>query len=326
MKKIFESDTFLKILSVVIAVLLWLYIIVVLDPPVEVEVRDLPIQFVGQEQLQNNGISVVNESATSINLKVKGSRKKMGKYDMKTIIAKVDLSGVWSAGQHTLPVDIVVPFEHNEISYQSFYDVIIQTEKTVWKKLELEIATEGSTAMNYMPGDMSVNPKAVSIKGPESVIGKIEKAGVVLNYGGADVDITQELPIHFYDIDGKALVAQDALLKRITQDIEIATVECSVVKLRTVKIVPQFWADTEDERELLAGIEYTLNPATVQIYGEDEITAKITEISTEGIPMEKFTDNHKAKVKLILPYDVKVLKNISEVEITLSRSMKAGKE
>ena len=326
MKKIFESDTFLKILSVMIAVILWLYIIVVLDPAVEVEVRDLPIQFVGQEQLEYNGISVVNESATTINLKVKGSRKKMGRYDMKTIIAKVDMSGVWSVGQHTLPVDIVVPFENIGISSQNIYDVDIQTEKTVRKKLELEIATEGSPAQNYMPGEMEINPKTVTIKGPESVVGKIEKAGVVLNYGNADVDITQELPIQFYDSDEKQLTAQDALLKRITQDVDMATVECAVVKLRTVKIIPQFWADTEEERELLANTSYTLNPATIQIYGEDEVTAKITEISTEGIPMEKFTDNHKAKVRLILPYDVKVLKDISEVEITLSRSIKSEKE
>ncbi len=326
MKKMFESDTFLKILSVVIAVILWLYIIVVLDPAVEVEVRDLPIQFVGQEQLQNNGISVVNESATTINLKVKGSRKRMGRYDMKTIIAKVDMSGVWSTGQHTLPVDIVVPFENIGISSQSIYDVDIQTEKTVRKKLDLEIVTEGSLAQNYMPGEMEINPKTVTIKGPESVVGKITKAGVVLNYGGADVDITQELPIQFYDSEDKLLTAQDALLKRITKDIETATVECSVVKLRTVKIAPQFWADTEDESAFLASASYILNPQTVQIYGEDEVTAKITEISTEGIPMEKFVDNQKVKVKLSIPHDVKVLKDITEVEITMSHSIKAEKE
>ena len=64
MKKIFESDSFLKIASVAIAVLLWLYIIVVLDPAVEVEVRELPIQFVGQEQVVESGFSVVSESAT----------------------------------------------------------------------------------------------------------------------------------------------------------------------------------------------------------------------------------------------------------------------
>lgn len=59
MKKAFVNDNVLKGISVVVAIVIWLYIIIVLDPAVEVNVRDLPIQFVGEEQLNANGLSVV---------------------------------------------------------------------------------------------------------------------------------------------------------------------------------------------------------------------------------------------------------------------------
>ncbi len=327
MKKFFASDGGLKIVSVAVAILIWIYIIIVLDPAVELEVRDIPIQFVGLEQLENNGISIVNESATSLNIKIKGSRKKMGRYDMDTIIAKVDVSSIRKPVQTTLPVEVVVPFENVGISAQTHYDVDVKTEKLVWKKLNLDIKTEGSLAHSYMAGEMSVEPKQVTIKGPESVVGKIDKAGVTLNYGGADVDISAELPIQFYDTAGKMLSAQDALLKRISRNIETAKIRCAVVKLREVKIVPEFGADSpEEEAKLLSGATYTLNPATVLIYGDDKLTAKITSIKTKTIPVEKFTDNHKAKVELIIPDGVKVLEDISEAEITLSRSIKPAKE
>ncbi len=326
-KKFLASDGGLKIISVAIAILIWVYIIIVLDPAVEVEVRDIPIEFIGIEQLEQSGISVVNESATTLNIKIKGSRKKMGRHDMDTIIAKVDISGIRSVGQTTQPVDVVIPFENVGISSQSHYAVDIKTEKLTEKKIKLEIQTEGSLAQDYMAGEMSVEPKQVTIKGPESVVGKIAKAGVILNYGGADVDISAELPIQFYDTAGKLLSAQDALLKRISQDIQTAKVRCAVVKLREVKIIPEFGADSlEEEAKLLSGATYTLNPATVLIYGDDKVTAKITSIRTREIPVEKFVDNHKAKAELIIPAGVKVLQDISEVEITLSRSIKADKE
>lgn len=321
MKKIFASDNALKVISVAVAILIWLYIILVLDPAVEVEVRDLPIQFLGEEQLETRGISVVNESATDINLKIKGSRKKMGRYDMKTIIAKVDLSGIDSVGQTTLPVEVVVPFENVGISSQNHYTIDVTTEKRVEKELSLEIKTDGSLAQDYMAGPITVSPQTVTIYGPESVVGKVKSAGVLLNYGGADVDIRQELPIRLYGLDGKELTQQDALRKRISQGTETAEVECAVVKLRTVKILPQFEASSPEERqEMLAGATYTLDPKTVQIYGDDKKTAKISSIKTEPIPVEKFVDNKKAKVKLIIPEDVKILLDIEEVEITLTRN------
>mgnify|MGYP002611455005 FL=1 len=323
MKKIFANDNALKVISVIVAVLIWAYIILVLDPAVEVSVRDLPIQFVGEEQLNENGISVVNESATSISIKLKGSRKKMGRYDMKTIIAKADVSGISKVGQTTIPVEVVVPFENVGISNQSHYTVDVKTEKLVKKELGLEVKTTGSLAEDYMAGPIVAEPDSVTISGPESVIGKIVKAGVTLDYAGADVDIDNVLPIRFYGIDDKELLAMDALMNRVHQDVKESEVHCAVVKLRRVKIAPQFSAADADERaRFMEDLSYTLDPEEVQIYGDDKLTAKISVIQTEPIPIEKFTDNDKVKVKLIVPDGVKILRDISEAELTLHRDGK----
>ena len=49
-----------------------------------------------------------------------------------------------------------------------------------------------------MAGPIDINPSSVTISGPESVIGKIVKAGITLDYGNADVDIDAEVPIRLY--------------------------------------------------------------------------------------------------------------------------------
>ncbi len=325
MKRIFANDNILKIISVAVAIIIWSYIILVLDPAIEVEVRDLPIQFIGQEVMEDNGISVVNESATTLNLKIKGSRKRMGQYDMKNIIAKVDVSGINEVGQTTLPVEVIVPFENVGISSQNHYSVNIKTEELVEKQLKLEVKTVGSLASSYMAGPITTAPETITIKGPESVIGKIAKAGVVLDYAEADVDVDVELPIRLYGTDGKEIPANDALCKRISQSVETTKLHLAVVKLREIKVIPQFGADTlEEERKLLDGAEYSINPQVVQIYGDDKLTAKISSIYTEEIPVEKFTDNDKAKAKLIIPDGVKVLRDVTEVEITLIRKGDKG--
>ena len=48
MKKLLISDKMLRLISFIVAVLIWLYINIVINPSIEVTVRDLPIQFVGK--------------------------------------------------------------------------------------------------------------------------------------------------------------------------------------------------------------------------------------------------------------------------------------
>ena len=318
MKKLFMSDKMLKIISVAVAIIIWLYIIIVIDPSVEVSVRDLPILFVGMDKLNENGLSIVNESATTLSLKVKGSRKKMGNNNMDTIIAKADVGSISEEGIISVPVEVVIPFENSGISSQNHYTVDVSVEKLVTKTLDLEIETEGTLAGDYMAGPIEINPSSVTISGPESVIGRIMSAGVVLNYGSADVDIDTELPIKLYGADGKEFSVLDAILTRINQDVSYTNIHCSVVKLKSVKITPIF--DEREDREIINGISYSLNSETVQIYGDASFTSKINSISTEPIPLEKLLENKKVKVKLDIPEGVKVLEDISEVEISLKET------
>ena len=53
MKKLLASDGALKIISVLIAIGIWVYIALVMNPAIEVSVRDLPIQFIGGESLNS---------------------------------------------------------------------------------------------------------------------------------------------------------------------------------------------------------------------------------------------------------------------------------
>lgn len=316
MRNIIENDRVLKIISFVIAVVLWLYIFIILDPSQEVAVRELPIEFIGQEQLHDNGLSVVSESATVMSIKVSGSRKRMARNNMKSIIAKVDVSGITAVGVTTLPIDVVIPFENFGITDQDVYTVDIKVEKLTEKTLPIEIDTEGSLAENYMAGPIQTETETVTVRGPESLVGKISRAAVLLNYGGADVDIDKELPIRLYGSDGKEIVSIDTILSRITKDAEQTMVHCLVVKLKQVPIEPVFSdaSDTGDEPK----ISYTLNVETVQIYGNEQVTSKVNRIRTETISTEKLTTNEKIKVKLEIPDGVKVLRDVSEVEVTLS--------
>lgn len=312
MKKILTTDSALKIISVIIAIGIWIYIAFVMDPTIEITVRDLPIQFIGAEALDARNLSVISESSTTVTVNIKGSRKKMGQNDMKTIIARADLSSITSTGENTIPIDIVIPFENQGVSSQSDYAVAVKVEERVAKALDIRIDTHGSLAPDYMPGDITTEPSEVTLVGPKSAIEKLSAAAVNLDYAGEDVDIDTELPVTFYGADGKEVSMLDALMKRISVSAESAKIHCPVMKMHKVSVKARF-----DTSALPEGFAYKTEPSEVYIFGSDEAMAEHAEIVTETISTEKLLSSGKVKVKLSIPEGVKIFDDISEVEISL---------
>ena len=314
MKNLLFNDRWLKVISILVALIIWLYIVVFIDPIIEISVRDVPIQFIGSETLEQSGLCIVSESETVINLKVKGKRKRMGTNAMKNIIARADVSGISQEGVHNIPIEVAIPFANSGISSQSIYSVNVTTEALVEKKLKIEVNTTGSLATNYMAGTISVKPESLNIKGPESVVGKITMAGVILNYAESDVDMDVKLPIRLYGTDGKEIAAVDKMLERITMDKTEAEVKCRVLKLKEIPIDVVFDYPVGEEE-----ISYSINPEKVMIYSEDVITTDITSIKTKPVSIDKLKESEKIKAELDIPYGVKILLDISEVEINLDK-------
>ncbi len=312
MKKLLESDNALKVISVLAAICIWIYIAIVMDPPLEVTVRDLPIQFVGQDSLSARDLAVISKSATTVTVKVKGSRKKMGNYDMKTIIAKTDVSTVSEPGVFGLPVEVVVPFENQGISSQSLYAVDVKVEKVTERNIGIEVRTTGSLAQNYMAGDIIREPASVTVRGPESAVEQISKAVVTLDYKGADVDIDNKLPITYFGEDNKELIATGPILKRIKPNVTEIDIHCPVLKIYEVPPIAYFGDQTLPE-----DFDYKIEPSELYIYGDDPKVSKTEEILTEQIPLGKLLENDKVKVKLNIPEGVKILYDIAEVEISV---------
>lgn len=314
MKKLLASDGALKIISVLIAIGTWVYIALVMNPAIEVTVRDLPIQFIGGESLNSRGLAVISESATTVTVKIKGSRKKMGNNDMKTIIAKADISSITETGETNIPIEIVIPFENQGVSSQSEYSVNVKVEKSAEKTLDIEVSTIGTLAPDYMPGDIVCDPKKVTLSGPKSAVDKISKAEAVLNYNNEDVDIDTSAQIVFYGADNKEISMLDALMGRISISVDNVNIHCPVLKMHKAEVKAEF-----GRQELPENFSYKTDPFEVYVFGDENVSSKINEIKTEQIPLDKLLDNGKVKVKLIIPNGVKIFHDISEVEISIEK-------
>lgn len=313
MKKFFGNDSILKIFSFVIAIIIWFYIIVVLDPPVEMNIRDIPIRYVQQNALLEQGLSIVDESRESVEIKLKGSRKRLVNIDSENILATVDLSSVTKAGKHSLPINIAVPYEYLEVVSKKPYTVDVTIDKLVEEKRNIRIKTNGNPEAGFIAGDAETNPKTVLLKGAASVISGISDVRISLDITNASKDINTVAKIELVDSDGNIIDENSEIAELVSADINKAEVFCPIMRLKTVPI------KAECDIALPEGTSLAVQPNTITVYGYSEDIDEIEEIKTTKITsLSDLSGGKTISCGIVLPENIKPRDDVSSVNVKLS--------
>lgn len=313
MKDFFLKDSVLKIISLIIAILLWIYIIAVVDPAVTITVRDIPIRYTNQNVLEEKGLCLVNDSKTTVELKISGSRKRVANIDNKNIYATVDLTTISKTGTFSLPIAISIPYEYNEIVSKKPYNATVVIDKVETAERDVKVLTTGNTASGYIAGTAVPSVKSVMLTGAATMIDRISYVGVELDYDGRSAEINDTARLFFVDREEKRIASNNEIYSLVSKGVEEVTVNCPVYKLKTVPVT----VDAKINGEL-ENYKISVQPGNVTIYAENEVLEQIDEIKTETINLDAM-EEETLEVKLIVPEGVSFRDGITEVTVKVEK-------
>lgn len=305
MKGFFEKDSFLKVLSFVIAVLLWFYIIAVVDPSVDITRRDIPVRFTNVKLLEEQGLCLINEDEVTVELKIRGSRQKIANIEAKNIYATADLSNITKTGRTSIPIAISIPYEYDEIVNKNPHNAEVYIDKIVTETKDVKVITTGSVSNGYIAGEATSEVKKVTLKGAKTMIDRIGSIGAEIDFDDRTADINDSVELFFIDVSGKRINKSNIVYSLVETDIKKAQVSCPVYKLKTVPVT----IDASVE-----GYKVSVQPSNITVYAENEILENITEIRTERINLDAIEKDHTT-VKLAFPDGVASRDGISEVSV-----------
>ncbi len=309
MKDFFLKDSVLKIISFVVAVLLWVYIIAVIDPSVNITVRDIPIRYTNQNMLEEKGLCLISDLKATVELKISGSRKRIANIDNKNIYATVDLTTISKTGTFSLPIAISIPYEYNEIISKKPYNASVVIDKVVSAERDVKVITTGGTANGYIAGSAVPAIKTVSLMGPATMIERIGNMGVEIDYDGRSAEINDTARFFFLDKDGKRIASSNEIYSLVEKDVEETVVKCPIYKLKTVPVKVDARA-----AEGVSNYKISVQPSNVTIYAENDLLEKIEEIKTQPVNLDGMTEDAE-EIKLIIPDGVGFRDGITRVTI-----------
>lgn len=213
MKEKLTNNWGLKLISICLAMLLWLAVINESNPIERRSVTVTNVKYLNEEVviesgktyrvegLENRGISI------SVPVRKQDARKVQGD-DFQIVI---DLAKIGPYGTVEIDVewlgsgDREYEISESEITWRTT-TLTVTLEDIIERTYPVHLKTTGEPAEEYILGEeMAVSPRSVTIRAPQSVMERIRSTGIEVDVSGMNSEVSGEAALMLYDVAGEVL-------------------------------------------------------------------------------------------------------------------------
>ena len=290
----------IKVLAVLIAIIMWFYVMSDINPVISREFNNIKVEFKHTEAVQESNLYVKGPKQVEVSVEVSGRREDILKITQEDINSYVDLRGM-TEGDIRVPINVNSSIDKIEIKNYKPKEAIFTIEGIISTEKQVELEPTGTVANGYEMGTEQLKPNIVIIRGPKSFVNSIDK--VV-----AAVDVTNVRETINVNVPYKILDDRGIEVGFVTKEPETIEVTVPVYKVKNVNITPQ------PVGQLLEGYMITsirTRPQSIKIKGSIADVNAIKTIRTTPIDISSFTENNTVVAELIIPEGI-LLSNPNE--------------
>ena len=320
MGKIKDSKGLYVAISILLAIIFWLYVRAENDIPMENVVRGIPVQIANEDVLESRGLMVSEVEPAAINITFEGSSSVVPRLNRNNVTVSVDVARITSEGSYDLTYTVAMPTNLNTtggsgITRSSDVETIRVTVVPLYtRELSIEGTFVGEVADGYQAGELEITPETVTISGEESAVNQVARAVVEVGGDALTETYTGDLPITLLDRDGN--VIED---DRISLSVDTALVILPVQVVRdvplTVNLLPGGGISQEDiDRYVKVEIE----PAAISVAGSAEDLEAITSISLGDIDLSTVLTTSSVERNIEIANELTNISGVSRATVTIT--------
>ena len=306
-----KSKVWSMLLSVALAVGLWMYVITAVSPNSRSTVSDIPVVFEGETWLlENRNLMITSGMDTTVDLELYGNRSDLNKLNRSNVTLKVDLTKVYEAGTVELTYTIVppsdVPSSAITVENRSPAGVKLTVEKRLTQEIPVNVVFTGAVPEGFIADTENVvlDYPVVNIKGPASVVEQIDHARIDVDLEDVTESISENYRYTLCDEEGNPI------------DVEKITTDVAEVHL-DVKI--QRYQEVPLKLNVLYGggategyTRYEIKPSSIRVSGSEALLEDLKEIVLGTVNFAEKTENTQITFPINLPEGVTNLTGITE--------------
>lgn len=290
-----------KIISVVIALILWVYVVNVINPPSSTTVTGVSVQLLNQEVLAASSLAIAGTDQYTVDVVVEGARSDVMALQADQVTATADLFGM-SKGQNYLVVSVSVPEKLTVTEIRTNrIPVLIDELVSLQKPVVIQVLDETA---GYELGSLSIQPTEISVTGAKSIVDQVRSVRIQISQ-----ETLGETPSTL-QLSAVAVDAEGGLIHNIR--LSNAYVELTAARYQT-KTVPLEVPLSGTPAPNMEIIEQDV-PREITIRGSAKSLETVDAIAAEPLSIQGLAQDTTLAVVPILPPEVEIAEASAQLE------------
>ena len=186
-----KSGIWLKIFSVLTAVLIWFWVVGVNSQITQKKFASIPVKFDNLTEMRDNyGYSIIVEKELYIDVTLEGKSADLNRIKSEEIYAYIDLGRVSQAGEISLPIEIK-EMDYAYVAEQSQSSTLLYIDRTKDVPIPVDVKIVQMVKVTDVDiGELELSFDHVLVYGPERILRTLDRARVELSLGAIDRPVT----------------------------------------------------------------------------------------------------------------------------------------
>lgn len=300
-----KNNTVLKILSLLIAVFLWVYVMGEINPTTTQTIENIPVELLNENTLAQRDLAIQGSSSFAVDIIVEGKRAELNEVDKDNIKATADIFG-YEEGENYVPVLVAVPdnVTLKEIKTPKI-QVAIEELISVYKSISVKFT--GKTEAGTEPGKVSTSPTQIEVKGAKSVVNNVDSVRAEVKAS----EIADELET--YTATPVAVNRNGDPIYDVTLSAETIEVQAALYYTKTVPLKVEIKGSVPETYE----VTDTFIPEEVSIRGPKADVDGISSVTADPVDISKVTASTTLTIRPKLPKGVEVSDNSKKIGVII---------
>lgn len=309
-----KGDIGLKIVSVLLAILIWLWVIGFESQVIQKKFT-VPVHMDNVADMETRyGYSILVPKEYSVEVTLKGKSADLNRIKpADNIYAYVDLRNVTQAGEISLPIEIkVMDIDYITVEEQSQNTIILPIDKRISRDIQvmgeiIQIAFETGVVID----NLVFEPATVTVSGPEMIVNSIGHAWVNVSLS-ADKPVESSIWVTspFTLIDKKGEEVKNSYIKTVETSVRVYV---PVYITKDIPLTVNYKYGYYNSKNT----NVTINPNKIKVRGSPDYLNNLHEISLGIIDEKQYDEDIKFTRTIPLTEELVNLSGLTTAEIEI---------
>lgn len=304
-KAMLRNKNVVKLVSLAFAIILWVYVVAVENPPTKVKVSNIPVTIVNAESLSQRGLALNSEDGYFMDIVIQGTRSDVLSVSAEDIVATADVFG-YNEGEHYIPVNVTVP-NYVSVAEQKTNSITVRIEPlaSVYKDLYVEFV--GKVGDKQEPTVFQTLPEEIEVKGAKSRVAQVKQVKAVLNTESLTKDKQS------FSVELSAVDANGNEVKHVHLSSRTATIEAAVYEMKEVPLK----VNIKGEVDSIYEVSQMAVPEKIKIKGLHKDLKGIDSIKAKDVDLSGIVGTTEIPLELDMPEGIFLAQESEHVAINV---------